>query len=193
MPNLYIIAGPNGAGKTTASYNIFPKLYHCETFVNADEIAKGLSPFNPEKASFEAGKLMLQQVKKNLANKIDFALETTLSTKYYFQLVKEAKVKGYTIILVFLWLESVKMAKERVKIRVEKGGHNIPLEIITRRYERGLKNFKTFAEEVDRWVLINNGNRVPSVIAEKIATNKLKINDKILFSKIINYESSKKY
>lgn len=87
MPNLYIIAGPNGAGKTTASYTVLPGLLHCDTFVNADEIAKGLSPLNPEKASFEAGKLMLKQVKKNLGHKIDFALETALSTKYYLKFI----------------------------------------------------------------------------------------------------------
>ena len=152
MPNLYIIAGPNGAGKTTASYNLFPQLFHCETFVNADEIAKGLSPFNPEKAAFEAGKLMLQQIKKNLKLKIDFALETTLSTKYYFKLVKDAKASDYNVILVFLWLKSPKIAKQRVKMRVKKGGHNIPSEVIERRYMRGLKNFKTFANIVDEWI-----------------------------------------
>jgi predicted ABC-type ATPase len=188
MPNLYIIAGPNGAGKTTASYTILPSLIHCETFVNADEIAKGLSPFNPEKVSFEAGKLMLNQVKKNLDNKIDFALETTLSTKYYFQLIKEAKSKGYKIVLVFLWLKSAKTAIQRVKARVKEGGHNIPSEIITRRYMRGLKNFKTFAVKVDRWILINNGSQKPYVVAEKSFNDVIKIHDTKIYTKIINYE-----
>lgn len=149
MPNLYIIAGPNGAGKTTLSFNLLPELLKCDVFVNADEIARGLSPLNPEKVSFEAGKLMLTQVKKNLNNEVDFAMETTLSTIYYLKFISDAKSKGYTVILVFLWLKSAKLAIERVKSRVKKGGHNIPVEIIKRRYARGLKNFKTFAGEVD--------------------------------------------
>ena len=188
MPNLFIIAGPNGAGKTTASYTVLPGLIHCETFVNADEIAKGLSPFYPEKVSFEAGKLMLNQVKKNLDSKIDFALETTLSTKYYFQLIKLAKSKGYNVILVFFWLKSAKTAIQRVKSRVKQGGHNIPPEIITRRYMRGLKNFKTFADRVDRWILINNGSKRPYVVAEKFFNETIKINDSKIYNKIINYE-----
>lgn len=151
MPNLYIIAGSNGAGKTTASYTLFPKLFHCETFVNADEIAKGISPFNPEKAAFEAERIMPEHIHQHLENNIDFAIETTLFTKYYFQFAKKAKVHGYPTILIFLWLKSVKVAKERVRERVEKGGHTIPAEIIKRRYERGLKNFKTFAELSGRW------------------------------------------
>lgn len=188
MPNLYIIAGPNGAGKTTASFTILPKLLDCDIFVNADEIARGLSPLNPEKASFEAGKLMLTQVKKNLNNGVDFAMETTLSTKYYLKFISEAKSKGYTIILVFLWLKSAKVAIGRVKSRVLEGGHNIPIEIIKRRYARGLKNFKTFAVAVDKWLIINN-NSTPFIVAEKYLTEKIKIHDKELFEKIMSYES----
>lgn len=189
MPNLYIIAGPNGAGKTTASYTMLPKLLDCEVFVNADEIAKGLSPLKPEKAAFEAGKLMLTQVKKNQNNGVDFAMETTLSTKYYLKFIAEAKTKGYTVILVFLWLKSSKVAIERVKSRVKKGGHNIPIEIIKRRYVRGLKNFKTFANEVDKWLILNNNTSGPSIIAEKYLSEKIKIHDKVVFEKIMNYES----
>lgn len=188
MPNLYIIAGPNGAGKTTGSYTLFPELLHCDTFVNADEIAKGLSPFNPEKAAFEAGKLMLNQIKKNVDSEIDFAIETTLSTRYYFQLVRDVKQKGYSVMLVFLWLETIKTANARVKIRVKKGGHNIPKEIIKRRYIRGLKNFKTFAEIVDRWILINNSHEQAALIAEKLTDRKLKIHDEAAYYKIMNYE-----
>lgn len=188
MPNLYIIAGPNGAGKTTASYTILPDLLTCDVFVNADEIARGLSPLNPNKASFEAGRLMLLQIKKNLNLKVDFAIETTLSTHSYLQLIETAKNKGYTVTLVFLWLKSVKTAKQRVKMRVKEGGHNIPIDIIERRYVRGLKNFKTFANKVDRWLLINNGDTKPNLIAEK--QKKLTIYDEAIFEKIINYESN---
>jgi predicted ABC-type ATPase len=188
MPNLYIIAGPNGAGKTTASYTILPQLLHCKTFVNADEIARGLSPLDPEKVSFEAGKIMLQQLKKNLESKLDFAIETTLSTKYYFQLLNEVKAGGYEVTLVFFWLKSIKIAKERVKRRVKEGGHNIPPEIIKRRYSRGLKNFKTFAEAVDKWILIDNGRSQPYIVAEKQIKRSVKIYDHDTYNKIIGYE-----
>ena len=186
MPNLYIIAGPNGAGKTTASYTILPDLLNCDVFVNADEIAKGLSPLNPNKASFEAGRLMLFQIKKNLNSNIDFAIETTLSTKYYFQFMKQAQNKGYKVILVFLWLKSVKTALERVKMRVKEGGHNIPKEIIKRRYLRGLENFKIFVGKVDRWVLIDNSNTKPYIVAEKLKKDQFVIHNKQIFEKIIN-------
>lgn len=184
MPNLYIIAGPNGAGKTTASFTILPELLKCDTFINADEIARGLSPLNPEKASFDAGRLMLSQIQKNLKAKIDFAIETTLSTKSYLQLVKTVKKKGYKVTLVFLWLESVKTAKERVRMRVKEGGHNIPGKVIKRRYKRGLENFKNFAKAVDTWVVINNGSTTPKIVAEKTFENIIVIHDKKIYNKI---------
>ena len=141
MPNLYIIAGCNGAGKTTASYTILPELLNCKEFVNADEIAKGLSPFQPEKVSFEAGRIMLYRIRELLSQKKDFAFETTLSTRSYVRLIKKAKEEGYKITLIFFWLKSVDFAIERVKSRVAKGGHDIPEAVIKRRYIRGLENF----------------------------------------------------
>jgi predicted ABC-type ATPase len=140
MSNLYIIAGCNGAGKTTASFTVLPDMLDCEEFINADEIARGLSPLNPEKAAIEAGRLMLGKIDKLLSNRIDFAFETTLSTKSYINTIAEAKEKGYQITLVFFWLDTVELAIERVKTRVVEGGHNIPEEVIVRRYYAGLKN-----------------------------------------------------
>lgn len=102
MPKLYIIAGPHGAGKTTASYTIFPEIFNCNEFVNADEIAKGLSPFNQESVAIKAGKLMLQRIDELIENKISFAFETTLSTRSYTSFVKKAKELGYEVILTFL-------------------------------------------------------------------------------------------
>lgn len=104
MPNLYIIAGCNGAGKTTASYTVLPEMLNCKEFVNADEIAKGLSPFQPETVSFEAGRIMLHRIRELMNSKIDFAFETTLSTRSYYSLINKAKAEGYTIILFFFWL-----------------------------------------------------------------------------------------
>lgn len=142
--NLYIIAGCNGAGKTTASYSILPTILNCKEFVNADEIAKGLSPFQPENVSFEAGRIMLHRIEELLYKNVDFAFETTLATKSFAQTVKKAQEKNYTVTLLFFWLNSIELAKHRVALRVSEGGHNIPTEVIERRYQRGIKIYLNF-------------------------------------------------
>lgn len=122
--NLYIIAGCNGAGKTTASFTILPEMIDCKEFVNADEIARGISPFQPEKVAFEAGRIMLGRINELLESEQTFAFETTLATRSHKQRIKRAKQKGYNTKLLFFWLESIELAKERVEIRVSEGGHN---------------------------------------------------------------------
>ncbi len=94
MPKLFIIAGPNGAGKTTASFTILPQIFNCREFVNADEIARGLSPFNPESVAFEAGRIMLQRIENLIGAQKTFAFETTLSTRSYVNLIHRCKEKG---------------------------------------------------------------------------------------------------
>ena len=174
MSNLYIIAGCNGAGKTTASYAMLPEILNCKEFVNADEIAKGLSPFQPEKVSFEAGRIMLRRIKGLLKEGEDFAFETTLSTKSYVSLIKEAKQLGYRVTLVFFWLDSSETAKERVKHRVLMGGHDIPEDVIERRYERGIQNLMTlYLPKVDYWMVFDNTKK-SRLIAE--GTNGLGFN-----------------
>ena len=156
-PKLFIIAGCNGAGKTTASYSVLPELLGCKEFVNADEIARGLSPFNPESVAIEAGKLMLHRINVLMSERKTFAVETTLATKSYANTIKKAKELGYTVILIFFWLPSPEMAVERVAKRVSEGGHNIPTNVIYRRYWAGLQNFFTiFATIVDSWMFYNN-------------------------------------
>ena len=132
--HLYIISGPNGAGKTTASYTVLPKILHCKEFVNADEIARGLSPFNPESVAIEAGRLMLKRISELLQRNESFSIETTLSTRSYFRLVEKAHLQGYDVTLLYFWLKSPQQAIERVAERVAKGGHDIPKDIIIRRY-----------------------------------------------------------
>ena len=141
MKKLYIIAGCNGAGKTTASYTILPDVLKCNEFVNADEIAKGLSPFNPESTSILAGRLMLNRIRSLLSKGKNFAFETTLSTRSYTKFVEQAKHSGYSVTLLFLWLNSEDLAVKRVQVRVKEGGHNIPEDVIRRRYQNGLSNF----------------------------------------------------
>lgn len=139
MKRLFIIAGCNGAGKTTASYTILPEILNCNEFVNADEIAKGLSPFKPNKSSLQAGRLMLKRIKELINFGDDFAFETTLLAKSYKNFVVGAQKKGYKVTLLFFYLNSPDLAIERVKIRVEEGGHHIHQNVIVRRYENGLK------------------------------------------------------
>ena len=152
-----MIAGCNGAGKTTASKTILPEVLNCKEFVNADEIAKGISPFNSEAVSFEAGRIMLSRIKDLSNQKIDFAIETTLATKSYGSTIRNLKKKGYSIILVYFWLNSVELAKARVVERVKLGGHNIPDDVIVRRYFAGLKNLPNiFLPLTDHWIIYDN-------------------------------------
>jgi predicted ABC-type ATPase len=155
--NLYIISGCNGAGKMTASYTVLPDILDCREFVNADEIARGLSPFNPESMAIEAGRLMLQRIEDLLSKNLTFAIETTLATKSYINLVRRAQAKGYRVSIVFFWLNSPELAMKRVTERVQHGGHNIPKEVIERRYKAGIHNlFHIFMPEVDYWAIYDN-------------------------------------
>ena len=168
VKNLYIIGGCNGAGKTTASFTILPEILDCKEFVNADEIAKGLSPFQPESVSFEAGRIMLGRIRVLLNEHKSFGFETTLSTKSYKSMLLRAKQAGYNITLLFFWLRNVDLAIERVKTRVQEGGHNIEHHIIKRRYYRGLKNlFELYLDIPDSIMIFDNSEEFPELIAEK--------------------------
>jgi predicted ABC-type ATPase len=161
--NLYIISGCNGAGKTTASYTVLPEVLDCKEFVNADEIARGLSPFNPESVAIEAGRLMLQRIEDLLSKEESFSIETTLATKSYINLVRRAQKKGYTVRLLFFWLNSPDLALQRIAERVAKGGHNIPEPIVRRRYVTGISNlFRLFMNEVDSWEIYDN-SKYPAI------------------------------
>ena len=161
--NLYIISGCNGAGKTTASYTVLPEVLDCKEFVNADEIARGLSPFNPESVAIEAGRLMLQRIEDLLSKEESFSIETTLATKSYINLVRRAQEKGYTVRLLFFWLNSPELALQRIAERVAKGGHNIPEPIVRRRYVAGICNlFRLFMSEVDSWEIYDN-SKYPAI------------------------------
>lgn len=187
MSNIFVIAGCNGAGKTTASFTILPEMLNCKEFVNADEIAKGLSPFQPESVSFQAGRIMLERIDELLETGVDFAFETTLTTLSYINTISLAKAKGYTINLLFFWLNDVNLAIERVKSRVSEGGHNIPEETIRRRYFRGISNLTTkFSDLCDYWIVINNSSRPFTFVAEGQNGIVLKIHDESVWQKIKN-------
>jgi predicted ABC-type ATPase len=185
MPNLYIIAGCNGAGKTTASFTVLPEMLDCDEFINADEIARGISPLNPEKASIEAGRFMLTKIEKLIANKKDFAFETTLATKSYVNTIQRAKQKGYQIVLVYFWLDSVSLAIERVKTRVLDGGHNIPEPVIIRRYYSGLSNlFNLYLPICDYWMIFDNSVAPSELVAEGYLNGEMEVRNPDSFEKI---------
>jgi predicted ABC-type ATPase len=189
MPNLYIISGCNGAGKTTASYTVLPEILNCKEFINADEIAKGLSPFQPETVTLQAGRIMLTRIKELILTGIDFAFETTLSSKSYKKLLDNARTNGYSIILIFFWLETVDLAKERVRNRVNEGGHNIPEAIIERRYVRGIHNLlSTFIIMADGWFIYDNSMDIPAKIAEGNKFLGISVYNNDIWSKIKSYE-----
>ena len=165
---LYIIAGCNGAGKTTASFTILPEVLDCKEFVNADEIAKGLSPFQPENVAMQAGRIMLARMDELLQKGETFAFETTLATKSYKQKIEWAQANGYEVTLLFFWLDSPNMAKKRVAQRVAEGGHSIPSETIERRYHNGITNlFAIYINMVDICYIFDNSEGRKELIAQK--------------------------
>lgn len=190
--NLYIIARCNGAGKTTASFTILPEILGCKEFVNADEIAKGLSPFQPEKVAFEAGRIMLNRIDELFKNEENFAFETTLATKTYKQRIQFAKQKGYNTILLFFWLKNAELAKERVKTRVNEGGHNIPKEVIERRYINGIKNlFDIYLKLVDQILIFDNSEGKHILIAEKNIGEEIIIHNQLKFNELKQYHDTR--
>lgn len=186
MPRLYIISGCNGAGKTTASYSLLPEMLECSEFVNSDEFAKGLSPFNPEKASIQASRYMLLKIRYLLKKQSDFAVETTLATRTLLKTARMAQDAGYTVTLLYFWLNSPELAIERVKARVESGGHNIPEETIRRRYQVGIDYFfHYYAPVCERWILADNSQIPFRVIAEGSKNDVVNIRDEETYAKIL--------
>ena len=186
-PNMYIIAGPNGAGKTTASYTLLPTMLNCINFVNADEIARGLSPFSPSTVDVQAARIMLQRIDELLALKEDFAIETTLATRSYVGLVKRAQAIGYNVHLLFFCLESPEQAIQRVAQRVKEGGHNVPTDIIRRRFQLGIANLvNLFIPLCDTTHVWNNTKGEAQLVAKKTAaTGELEIIDQNMWNHLL--------
>lgn len=183
--NVYIIAGCNGAGKTTASYTLLPEIIECKEFVNADEIAKGLSPFQPEKVAFESGRIMIDRINDLLNEGESFGFETTLASKTYRSKILKAKKQGYTVTLLFFWLNNIELAKERVRTRVLEGGHYIPDDVIARRYQRGINNlFDIYLELVDATFIFDNSYGEHQLIARKIDQDDILIFDDDIYKQL---------
>ncbi len=165
-PTVYIIAGPNGAGKTTFASDFLPDFVKCRQFLNADLIAAGLSPFAPETQNSRAGRLLLQRIHELTEERADFGFETTLSGRTYYKLLSDMKAKGYRIVVFFLWLPTVSIALARVENRVKEGGHNVPPEVVRRRYYLGIRNFfRLYRPLLDSWSLFDASRLPPKLIA----------------------------
>jgi len=197
MPNLYIISGCNGSGKTTASYTMLPEILGCSQFVNSDEFAKGLSPFNPEAASVAASRFMLLKTKFLFERDEDFAIETTLSTRSLRKTIKRAQDKGYFVTVLYFWLNTPELAIERVRMRVAAGGHGIPEPVIRRRYYMGLRYFfEDYRQIADRWILADNSETPFKVVAQgwrnsMIVKDNLKYNEIESIAKMVGIELEK--
>lgn len=166
-PTLYIIAGPNGAGKTTAAMTLLPEFLRVKEFVNADEIARGLSPFNVEGVAIQAGKLMLKRLEDLAAAGEDFTFETTLASKIFAKFARKIKLQGYTVNLIYVWLPEPSMALQRVALRVSRGGHFIPDEVVLRRYRAGIKNlFDIYLPLLDSCHIVDNSCQAPLLLAK---------------------------
>ena len=187
---LFLIAGCNGAGKTTATYSLLPDIISCSEFVNADEIARGLSPFLPEKASVEAGRIMLARIDDLTARGETFAFESTLSGRIYLPRIREARRSGYLVVILFFWLQDSAMAKERVVQRIQEGGHGIPPDVVERRYHRGIRRlFDSYLPECDAAFLIDNSAGDLKFIAQQLTDGNMNIIDKERFHMLQSYRS----
>ena len=164
---IIVIAGPNGAGKTTFATEFLPNEAECRRFVNADLIAAGLSPFDPETAALQAGRLMLELIHGFVHQEVSFAFETTLSGRGYAVCIPQWQARGYRVKLFFLSLPDADFAIRRVQHRVHLGGHDIPEQTIHRRFANGWKNFQTlYRPLVNEWALYDSSGPVPVLLNE---------------------------
>lgn len=169
---IIILAGPNGAGKTTFAREYLQREAYCPDFVNVDLIAAGLSPFNPQRAAIQAGKIMLSEIKRRVRKGESFAFETTLSGHIYTRWIPEWRRAGYRVRLIFLSLPDAEMAIERVAARVAQGGHNVVSADVRRRFESGLRNLENvYRDSVNKWERFDNSATTPRLISENRQTS----------------------
>ncbi|MFC1511202.1 zeta toxin family protein [Candidatus Margulisiibacteriota bacterium] len=178
---VHIVGGPNGAGKTTFVKHFLPEYVNVTNFVNADDIAVGLSPFDRNAMPIKSGKIMLELIDQYKEKGESFGFETTLAGQKWKKMIQEMKQAGYSVFLFFLDLSSVDLAVARVKYRVESGGHEIPEETIRRRYVRSRHNFwYNYKDQADGWYLFNNSGSKPELIANTVKKSLNVVNKKYL-------------
>jgi predicted ABC-type ATPase len=185
MPEFYLFGGSNGAGKTTFALNLLPEL-GCRQFVNADEIARALSPFEPEAIAVRAGMLMMKRLRQLALNGENFASESTLAARAWIPFIEDIKTRGYAFNLIYIWLPSADLAVERVRARVLSGGHDIPEETIRRRYEKGLENLRNlYLPLAQGWRVYDNSGGEPRLIAFRDAGRHSEILDQASWIKVV--------
>ena len=185
MPSLYVVAGPNGAGKTTFIKRFAPRELALLDFINADEVARGLSPFRPERARVEAGRLVLTRFRQFIEERRDFVLETTLSGRTYAKYFRTARAAGYHVRLDFLLLPDMEDSIRRVADRVEQGGHDVPLEDLRRRFKVTVQNlFSIYRRVIDRWSIYDNGQHAPVLLAYGDASG-IRVVNNAAFEKVV--------
>lgn len=163
---IFVLSGPNGAGKSTTATALLPERLGVEQFVNADLIAQGLSPFAPERSAFEAGRLMLRRIRELRRRRESFAFETTLATRSYVPFLRNAQAAGYVVHVIYVWLSGVGLAQSRVTTRVRQGGHDVPAEVVERRYWRGMRNFfALYRPLANTWTLCDNSSDELVIVA----------------------------
>lgn len=184
-PQAYIIAGSNGAGKTTFAREYLPRYAHCREFLNADLLAAGISPFNPDAVAFAAARVLLARMKELIQHRKDFGFETTLAGKTYLPILHDMKDRGYRLRLFYLWLPSVDMAITRVAYRVKQGGHNVPEDAIRRRFDAGPRNLlKSYLPLFNTWMLFDSSTLHPRKIA-CYNGGKTEVLDSVLYERIL--------
>ena len=191
QPVCYIVAGPNGAGKTTFALQYLPKIVSCNNFINADEIAKGVSPLNFEAGLLQASKIFLQSLDQKLESKETFAFETTLSGRSYLTQIPQWQQDGWKVVLIYLYIPSAEFSAFRVQQRFEQGGHNVPAETIVRRYPRSIKTLFLYSEVCDQTFCFNNEQGMVASVFERTKGQPVEIIDKITYSRImevVNHE-----
>jgi predicted ABC-type ATPase len=178
VKDIIIIGGPNGAGKTSAAHELVPRELEIREFVNADEIARGLSPFNAEHAALAAGRLMIDRMKTLVRAGESFAFETTCAGRAYGPWLRDCKARGWRVALLFLWLPTPEAALERVARRVREGGHAIPRDVVIRRWKAGLANMRNlYLPLSDGAQIHDNSDGTRILIAERTPDAPLVVHD----------------
>ncbi|MCA8883179.1 MAG: zeta toxin [Planctomycetaceae bacterium] len=187
-PAIVVLAGPNGSGKSTYASAFLKTQFDIPQFVNADVIAQGLSPFDPESVAIKAGRIMLTHMKDLASSRESFSFESTLSSRSFAPWIEKQIAIGYHFHLIYFWLASPDLAVSRVSDRVKCGGHDIPDEVIRRRYYRSLRNFfEIYQPLTTRWIVYNNSHSTPSrptIIARGAGTTTLQVYDDLCWKHI---------
>jgi len=166
QPQFWIVAGPNGVGKTTYAFRHIRAVSGSTSFVNLDEIARGLSPLDPSAEQQRAARVALEMTRSLIAERRSFSIETTLSGKTHLRTIAGARDAGFAINLLFFLVASPEISLSRIARRVSEGGHDVAEADVRRRFDRAISNLPIYIGAVDQWRVFNNATLRPQVVAE---------------------------